>query len=305
MTSSRRGVPMSLQPDRQAVIHDLGYRPYAGQRHGAGRIAWALYLLGLRHCFGLGRSGRSKVLPFGLFAAMVLPTLILVGVVVTVGFDEHLVSYSRYPVVTQLLISVFVAAQAPVLFSKDIRYRTLALYFARPLSRTAFVLVRYASLATAVLVLIATPLLVLYVGGLLAGLPVGRETVGVLVGLLGAVLLAALLSAFAAVIAAVTTRRGLAVAAIIVALVLFYTIASAVQGIAFGSGVEGVGVAAGVLSSYTLVNGLLVWAFDVPAATLLSPQTAVAGLGYLTVAVLTVVGAAVLLVWRYRRLATG
>ncbi|MGH3366312.1 MAG: ABC transporter permease, partial [Nocardioidaceae bacterium] len=178
-----------------AVIHDLGYRGYGGPRLGTGYLARSLYLLGTRHCFGLGRSGKSKVLPFGVAGIMVLPAVILVGVVVTVGLDQQVVPYSRYPVITQLVISVFVAAQAPVLFSRDIRYRTLALYFARPLTRTAFVLVRYASLVTSVLILIATPLIVLYVGGLLAGLPLGRETADAAVALLGAVLLAVLLSA--------------------------------------------------------------------------------------------------------------
>jgi ABC-2 type transport system permease protein len=296
---------MSLQPERQAVIHDLGYRPYAGPRHGAGYVSWSLYKLGTRHAFGLGRSGKSKVLPFGLFAMMVLPTLIMVGVVVQIGLDQHVVPYTQYAVITQLIISVFVAAQAPVLFSRDIRYRTLSLYFARPLSRTTFVLTRYASLATAVFVLIATPLLVLYIGGLLADLPLGRETGDVLVALLGAFLLATLLAAFSAVIAAVTTRRGLAVAAIIVALVVSYTVVSAVQGISFETGSDAVGVVAGAFSPYTLVDGVLVWAFDTTANTIMSPQSAVAGLGYLAVTVLTVLGAVALLVVRYGRLSSG
>jgi ABC-2 type transport system permease protein len=297
---------MSVQPERRAVIHDLGYRPYDGPRHGSGYLAWSLYKLGVRHGFGLGRSGRSKVLPFGLLAVMVAPTLIMIGVIVYVPrFDEQLVPYTSYPVVTQLLISVFVAAQAPVLFSRDIRYRTLALYFARPLGRATFVLVRYASLLTAVFALVAAPLLVLYLGGLLAGLPVGRETVDALVGLLGALVLASLLAAFASVVAAVTPRRGLAVAATVVVLVLGYAVVSAVQGITFDADAPAVGVAAGVFSPYTLVNGLLVWAFDVPLAGIVAPSGVWGGLGYLVVTLLSVVGALSVLMWRYRRLATG
>jgi ABC-2 type transport system permease protein len=296
---------MSLQPERQAVIHDLGYRPYDGPRLGAGYVAWSLYKLGVRHSFGLGRSGKSKVLPLGLFALIIFPAVIMVGVIVLApGFDEQLVPYSSYPVVTQLLISVFVAAQAPVLFSRDIRYRTLALYFARPLRRSTFVLVRYASLATAVFVLVATPIVVLYLGGLLADLPVGRETADVLVGVAGVFALSTLLAAFAAVIAAITPRRGLAVAAIIVALVLSYTVVSAVQGIAFNSRVDAVGVVAGVFSPYTLVDGLLVWGFDAPSAGIVSPSTTVAGLGYLAVLLLAIAGALGLLMHRYRRLAS-
>jgi ABC-2 type transport system permease protein len=297
---------VSTRPDRQAVIHDLGYRPYDGPRLGAGYVAWSLYKLGARHSFGLGRSGKSKVLPFGLYALIIFPAVIMVGVIVLApGFDEQLFPYSSYPVVTQLLISVFVAAQAPVLFSRDIRYRTLALYFARPLPRTTFVLVRYASLATAVFVLIATPLVVMYLGGLLADLPVGRETADVLVGLAGALALSMLLAAFAGVIAAITPRRGLAVAAIIVALVLTFTVVSAVQGIAFNVRVDDVGVVAGLFSPYTLVDGLLVWAFDAAGTSIVSPASTTAGLGYLAVLVLSVLGALAVLMYRYRRLASG
>lgn len=297
---------MSLQPERQAVIHDLGYRPYDGPRLGAGYVAWSLYKLGVRHSFGLGRSGKSKVLPLGLFALIIFPAVIMVGVVVLVPtVNEQVVPYSRYPVVTQLLISVFVAAQAPVLFSRDIRYRTLVLYFARPLRRSTFVLVRYAALATAVFVLVATPVVVLYLGGLLADLPVGRETADVLVGLVGVLALSVLLAAVAAVIAAVTPRRGLAVAAIIVALVLSFTVVSAVQGIAFDARVDEVGVVAGVFSPYTLVDGLLFWAFDAPSSSIIGPTSTTAGLGYLVFLALVVTGALGALMYRYRRLASG
>ena len=297
---------MSLQPERQAVIHDLGYRPYDGPRLGAGYVAWSLYKLGVRHSFGLGRSGKSKVLPLGLFALIIFPAVIMVGVVVLVPtVNEQVVPYSRYPVVTQLLISVFVAAQAPVLFSRDIRYRTLALYFARPLRRSTFVLVRYAALATAVFVLVATPIVVLYLGGLLADLPVGRETADVLVGLVGVLALSALLAAVAAVAAAVTPRRGLAVAAIIVALVLSFTVVSAVQGIAFDARVDEVGVVAGVFSPYTLVDGLLFWAFDAPSSSIIGPTSTTAGLGYLAFLALVIAGALGALMYRYRRLASG
>ena len=297
---------MSLQPERQAVIHDLGYRPYDGPRLGAGYVAWSLYKLGVRHSFGLGRSGKSKVLPLGLFALIIFPAVIMVGVVVLVPtVNEQVVPYSRYPVVTQLLISVFVAAQAPVLFSRDIRYRTLALYFARPLRRSTFVLVRYAALATAVFVLVATPIVVLYLGGLLADLPVGRETADVLVGLVGVLALSALLAAVAAVVAAVTPRRGLAVAAIIVALVLSFTVVSAVQGIAFDARVDEVGVVAGVFSPYTLVDGLLFWAFDAPSSSIIGPTSTTAGLGYLAFLALVIAGALGALMYRYRRLASG
>ena len=101
------------------VIHDLGYRPYSGPRLGAGPVAWAFFVTGLRNAYGLGRSGRSKVLPMMLLGMMLLPALILTGVLVQarnlLDLEQHIVAYSTYPITTQLLISVFVAAQAPTL----------------------------------------------------------------------------------------------------------------------------------------------------------------------------------------------
>ena len=117
---------------------------------------------GLRNTYGLGRSGRSKVLPMILLAMMLLPALILVGVLVqardVLDLDQQLVAYSRYPVITQALISVFVAAQAPALISRDLRFRTITLYLARPMQRSVYVLVRLASLTVATFILIGAPL---------------------------------------------------------------------------------------------------------------------------------------------------
>jgi ABC-2 type transport system permease protein len=288
-----------------AVIHDLGYRPYTGPRLGESAIARSLYVTGLRHTYGLGRSARSKVLPMLLLGLMLLPALILVGVLVQartiLDLDEQLVAYSTYPITTQLLISVFVAAQAPALISRDLRFGTISLYLARPLLRRSYVLVRLASLTVATFVLVGAPLLLLYVGGVLADLPLGRETGRFLAALLGALLLAACLSGLAAVISALTVRRGLAVAAVIIVLVISYTVVSTIQGISDDVGSESVGEVAGIFSPYTLVNGVQVFLFDSPAATATPPSTDAMGVLYLVATVLSIVGSAIAMLVRYRR----
>jgi ABC-2 type transport system permease protein len=287
-----------------AVIHDLGYRPYTGPRLGEGPVAWAFFRTGLRNCYGLGRSGRSKVLPMVLLGLMLLPALILVGVLVQaknlLGLDEQIVPYSTYPMTTQLLISVFVAAQAPALVSRDLRFRTITLYLARPLRRSTYVLVRLASLTAATFALVGAPLLLMYVGGLLAELPPGRETGRFLGALVGALLLAACLAGLAAVVAALTVRRGLAVAAVIVVLLVSYTVVATVQGISFEAGHADVGRVAGLFSPYTLVNGVQVFLFDAPEATPTPPTGTGFGLLYLGVTVLVVLGSIGALLRRYR-----
>ena len=288
-----------------AVIHDIGYRPYAGPRRGERAIGWALFRTGLRNCFGLGRSARSKVLPLGLLGLMLLPALILVGVLVQakdlLGLDDHVVPYSTYPITTQLLISVFVAAQAPALISRDLRFRTITLYLARPARRTTYVVMRLASLTVATFILIGAPLLLQYLGGLLADLPVGRETGRFLAALVGAAVLAACLAFLAALVAALTIRRGLAVAAVIVVLVVSYTVVASIQGISSESGHETVGEVAGLFSPYTLANGLQVFLFDSPAATPAPPTSDLLGALYVVVSVAFLLGALGAMLARYRR----
>jgi ABC-2 type transport system permease protein len=215
--------------------------------------------------------------------------------------DEQIVAYSTYPITTQLLVSVFVAAQAPALISRDLRFRSITLYLARPMRRSVYVLVRLASLTTATFVLIGAPLLMMYLGGLLADLPVGRETGRFLGGAVGAALLAACLSGLAALVAALTVRRGLAVAAVIVVLVVSYTVVATIQGIAYDSGNLRVGEVAGLFSPYTLVNGVQVFLFDSPEATITPPTGTAMGVLYVGVAVVTVLAPIGGLLVRYRR----
>jgi len=294
--------PSDVEPT--GVIHDLGYRPYGGPRLGERAVAWAFFKTGLRNTYGLGRSGRSKVLPMGLLGLILLPALILVGVLVQarniLGLDQQIVAYSTYPLTTQLLISVFVASQAPALISRDLRFRTITLYLARPMRRTTYVLVRLASLGVATFLLIGAPLLLLYVGGLLADLPIGRETGRFLGAVVGTVLLAACLSGLAALVAALTVRRGLAVAGVIVVLLVSYTVVATIQGISYEAGSPTVGEVAGLFSPYTLTNGVQVFLFDSPAATRTPPSSDGMGLVYVAATLLTVLGAAGALLARYR-----
>jgi ABC-2 type transport system permease protein len=289
------------------VIHDIGYRPYAGERLGEGPVAWSLFVTGLRNCYGLGRSARSKALPMILLGLMLLPALILVGVLVQardlIGLDDQIVPYSRYPITTQLLISVFVASQAPALVSRDLRFQTLTLYLARPLRRTTYVLVRMASLTAATFILIGLPLLVMYVGGLLADLPVGRESERIVQALVGALLLAGCLAGPAALVAALTTRRGLAVAAIIVVLLVSYTVVSPIQGIGMEEGHDTVAEVAGLFSPYTLINGLQVYLFDSPTSMATEPTGGGIGLLHVLAVVVILLGSVGAMLWRYRKVA--
>ncbi|HXH79040.1 ABC transporter permease [Nocardioides sp.] len=242
--------------ERTGVIHDIGYRGYDGPREGMGSLALTLYVTGLRHAFGLGRSGRSKVLPFLLLGLAVVPSVIVVGVVTMIGLDSLPLSYAAYLNQIQMLVTLFAAAQAPVLFSRDLRHRSIVLYLARPLPPALFALTRWASLATAILVFTLLPTFLLYVGGLLAGLDTGEETPVFLRSVALQLLLAALLAGIAGLISSVALRRGFAVVASIVALIVVAGVVLIVQEIAAFEGIEKVGEIAGLFSPWATHNGL-------------------------------------------------
>ncbi len=285
--------------ERTGVIHDLGYRRYDGPRDGTATITRTLYVTGLRHAFGLGRSGRSKVLPFLLLGLCTLPAVIVVGVVTLVGLAELPVGYAAYTTRTQLLVSLFAAAQAPVLFSRDLRYRSIVLYLARPLPAPVFALTRWLSLTSALLVFTLLPLLVLYAGALLAGLDVTDQTTDLLKAAVLLLLVTTVVAGITGLISSVSLRRGFAIVSSIIALVVVPGVVTAVQAIASAEGAETVGIAAGLASPWSLHSGLAdAWDAGVTVFTAPSGGWVAA---YLVVAVLLAVLSVAALVRRLMR----
>jgi ABC-2 type transport system permease protein len=287
----------------RGVIHDIGYRPYAGPRLGAAPVAWSLFVAGLANCYGLGRSARSKVLPMLLLALMLLPAVILVAVMVQLKLGHQLLPFVRYAMVTQALVSVFVAAQAPVLISRDLRFRTITLYLARPLQRGTYVLVRLAALAAGVFILLVAPLVLLLAGGLLAGLGPGGQLRHFAEAGAAALVLAAVLACLAGLVSAVTTKRGIAVAAVIVVLLVSFTVVSAIQGNALTGGGHTLAEAVGLFSPFTLVDGLQHWVFSTPASTQAPPVGGGMGLAFVLVTAAALTGSVLAMLARYRRVA--
>jgi ABC-2 type transport system permease protein len=294
--------PTSATPEGGSVIHDLGYRPYTGARLGAAAIARALVFTGFRNAFGLGRSGKSKVLPFILLALNLMPAIIVGGVMVFVGLDELPIGYAQYASTTQVLLGIFVASQAPVLFSRDLRHGTISLYLARPLPSSTYAMARWASLLGATLVFLLLPILLLYAVALLGELDVSEQTGDAAVAVALALLLALSLTVLAGLIASWSTRRGFAVVATIALLLIGNGIVTAIQGISHEEGQPRVGEVAGLFSPYSLYRGLMsVWT-DNQALT--PPTGTPMQLAYLLVFVALAAGCLGALVWRYRRVAT-
>lgn len=215
---------------REGVIHDIGYRRYEGPRMTRSQIRRTLTLQGFGDAAGFARSGRARVVPVVLAVLMLLPAFVVVAVVVLAGGDPP-IAPERYADALQLVITLFVAAQAPALFSRDLRHRTIVLLLARPPTRTDYVRSRLTALTAAILVFTALPVLVIIVGGLLAGRPVTTSLRELGQACVGLVLLSLLLACVGGVVAALTPRRGVAVAAITAVLLISSSTVTVVGGI--------------------------------------------------------------------------
>jgi ABC-2 type transport system permease protein len=289
------------QPHELGVIHDIGFRHYTGPRLGRGYLLLSLYTESLRGAYGLGRSGKSKIMPFVLLTAMILPAFIVAVVTAVTNADKLPLAYTSYSIQVQTIISVFLAAQAPALVSRDLRFKVMPLYFSRPLVRNDYVLAKLAALTTAVFILVAVPLTVLYVGALLAKLPFWAQTRGYLASLVGAAVLALVLAAIGLLIASITPKRGFGVAAIITVLLMLSVVSAVLQAISLD---EGHKKAAGYLSAINpvgLVDGVQVWVLRADSSTQAGPPGTLGGLVFVLLTVGLVATCYGFMLLRYRR----
>jgi ABC-2 type transport system permease protein len=250
--------PDTARPD-SGVIHNIGYRAYEGPRLGRAYATRSLYVQSLRAAFGLGRSGKSKVVPMLMLGLPVMVAALMIAMSIMSQSKQLGTDYPEFLEAVGLLVQIFVAAQAPVLLSRDLRHHTMPLYFSRPITRADYVRAKFAAMISAMVILMAAPLLVLFAGSLLAGMDFGHNLGHFLIGLVAALLYALVYSAIGLLIAASTPRRGFGVAAIMGVLVVSKIVAEIVYGLSGGLDPVPAGSAdwAGLLSPDLLVYGLV------------------------------------------------
>jgi ABC-2 type transport system permease protein len=287
-------------PRETGAIHDIGYRRYDGPRLGAAYAERSLAVSSLRGAYGLGRSTKSKVMPMILAGVMVVPAFIIVAVVIIGGADELPLEYPSYAIRLSVISSVFVASQSPQLVSRDLRFRVVALYFSRPLTRRGYVRAKLGAMSGALFVLFALPLLVLYVGALLGGLDLWDSTKGFVQGIVGAALVSVVLAAVGLLIAAWTPRRGIGVAAVVAVLLVSGGVYGIIAGIANDQGNDTLSGWAGLMWPYSLVDGVQVWLFGDKTSVVNPPPGDAGGPVFALVLVALVAACYLLLVRRYR-----
>jgi ABC-2 type transport system permease protein len=219
-----------------SAIHDIGYQRYTGPRLGRSYERASLYTHSLRTAFGLGRSGKAKIFPWLVVSIFTLIAVIAVAVRSRTG--QVVVGYVDLPQNGSLLLVLFVAAAAPELVSRDLRSKTLPLYFSRPLLRGDYAVAKLAAMISAVWLVIATPLTVMFLGAAFS-LPhdkLWREFTDYVGGLIGGGITAIMYSVVALLVASLLGRRMVAAASIVAVFLLTTAMGAAVIAVAGGSG---------------------------------------------------------------------
>jgi ABC-2 type transport system permease protein len=294
------------------VIHDIGYRRYAGPRLGRAYATRSLFVHSLRTAYGLGRSTLAKLFPWGILVVLVGIAAIFVAIQSQLppGVTERVFTYWQFPTQTNVLVLFFCAVAAPELVSRDLRGGVLPLYFSRPLSRADYPVAKFAALVSAVFLLLLVPLLALFLGSAFSQDSMGAvaDEFGLfLQGVVVAALTAVLFSAIALLIASLSGRRAVAAALIVGAFILTTPLLLVLQLLAWANAtVDGELTGAGeqlfqlsfLASPFTIVEGIGGWLFD-PDEPLVGPY----GPLYLVVTLAIVATCLLLTLVRYRKVA--
>ncbi len=300
---TRREPAVVPRESATGAIYDLGYRNYDGPRLGRRAAVGTLFRASLRAAFGLGRGGRSKIVPWGLTAIVIIPAAVAGAIQAIAPGAPSPFNYDNYLWEMQILFAIFVAAQAPELVSSDQRNRVLSLYFSHALARSDYALAKLAALAAAIFIMAVAPLLVLMLASVLvaADVPaaIGDQAAN-LPQLIGAPLVYAIpLAALGLAIAAFTPRRAYATGAIIAVFLITGTVGAILAEV----GREPLSQIAPLLNPFVLIDGTRDWLLGatLPDSPVGASDVALPIFGGLTVGLTLICTGAVLL--RYRRIA--
>jgi ABC-2 type transport system permease protein len=161
------------------------------------------------------------------------------------------------------VVTIFLAAQAPELVSRDLRSHVLPLYFSRPIRRGDYPLAKYIALTAALLLLIEIPLLVLYVGTIASaknGHGVWNETKALIPGLGVGLMWAVLMAAVGLVLASLTGRRAYATGIVAISCFLTWTVSEVLIQAEGGMYSTSTGARiAGLFSPFNILDGIRIW----------------------------------------------
>jgi ABC-2 type transport system permease protein len=278
------------------VIHDIGYRRYTGPRLGRRHATAALYVHSVRTAFGLGRSAKAKIFP-GIVVTLAFAVAI-VAVAIRAQTDEVAMTYLQYVDGLAVPIVLFLAVVGPEIVCRDLRARVLPLYFSRPLRRSDYALAKLAAMISAVWLLLAAPLMLMFLGGVFdqTGGVSGawNEFTDFLGGLGYAAITAVVLGAFAVPLASLSSRR--AVGAVVIAAA--FTVTTPIIGVVEEVGGTTAQQVVPLVNPLSIVTGLESWIYR-------TEELEIGRFGplYLAAAVAVVGAGTAALILRYRKVA--
>jgi ABC-2 type transport system permease protein len=299
---TRREAAVAPRESATGAIYDLGYRGYDGPRLGRSAAFATLFWASLRAAFGLGRPGRSKIVPWALSAIMIVPAAVAGAIQARAPGGLSPFNYDNYLWDLQVILALFVAAQAPELVSSDQRNRVLSLYFSHALARSDYALAKVGAMAAALFMLALAPLLVIFFASILAATDVVAafgDQLGNIPQIVGSPLIYAIpLAGLGMAIASFTPRRAYATGAIIAV----YLVTGAVGAILSEAGRGRLSLVAPLINPFVLLDGTRDWLLgaSIPDSPVSGADLDLWVFGALT-SVLTLITVAAVL-WRYRRI---
>jgi ABC-2 type transport system permease protein len=300
---TRREAAVAPRESATGAIYDLGYQGYDGPRLGRRAAFATLFWASLRAAFGLGRSGRSKVVPWGLTAIMVVPAAVAGAIQAIAPGGLSPFNYDNYLWDLSPILALFIAAQAPELVSSDQRNHVLSLYFSHALARSDYALAKLGALAAALFILALAPLLVILFASIFAASDVVAafgDQLQNLPQIFGSPAIHAVpLAALGLAIAAFTPRRAYATGAIIAV----YLVTGAVGSILSEAGRGRLSQVAPLLNPWVLLDGTRDWLVGntIPDSPVPRANLDLWVFGVLTAAFTLIAIGAILV--RYRRIA--
>jgi ABC-2 type transport system permease protein len=242
------------------VIHDIGYQRYTGPRLGRAAVFGSIYQHGLRAAFGLGRTAKSKIFPWGVAAIVTLVAVINAAVKSQTG--ASLFDYYQFNDSMSWLVIFFVAIVAPELVSRDMRSGVLPLYFSRPLRAADYIGAKVAALVTAVWLLLGVPQFIMFLGAAFTtktGMNgVWKELGNLIPGWGYSLLWAFVFTGISLLVASLTGKRAFAAGGI----VAVFLMTAPVVGVLMILPSETARHLAGLASPMSLVSGVEMWLRD-------------------------------------------
>ncbi|MFZ0191420.1 MAG: ABC transporter permease subunit, partial [Streptosporangiaceae bacterium] len=210
----------------------------------------------------IGRGVKAKIIPILACIAICLPAF--VNAFAVARGNPRLFGYDVYsPQLRVIVVTIFIAAQAPELVSRDLRSHVLPLYFSRPIRRGDYPLSKYIALTAALLLLIEVPLLITYVGTIASsknGHGVWDETKALIPGLGVGLMWAVLMAAVGLVLASLTGRRAYATGIVAISCFLTWTVSEVLIQAEGGMTSTSTGARiAGLFSPFTILDGVRIW----------------------------------------------